>query len=384
MENAVEIKELTKKYKDFTLDVSAVIPKGFASALIGANGAGKTTLIDTLCGVTAKTGGEAVYFGNMTDTDDDVLRNRIGYCSATNFFPFDWKLKTIAECMAIGYDSFDRARFTELCAKWSLGSPDDKKQKNMMKMSDGNRMRAALAAVLARDTDLLVLDEPASSLDPLARDQLCEMFREYLAAKDGERTILFSTHNIADMEFATDYAIFMAHGKVVEQGFVEDLKEKYIQSKEQQFVTYTEPDDTGQRKLISNSARLRLFLPECDELLSVEIRLADETNISKWNVKTLEGTTNNGEVELMKKNDLVFTSTRLAVNFEKVTLRTYISSTENRQRLVTNHEASLVVEGDSDVIGIVTLGNNEKFGVTIKWLVSRRNTITPPATASDL
>ena len=68
MENAVEIKELTKKYKDFTLDVSAVIPKGFASALIGANGAGKTTLIDTLCGVTAKTGGEAVYFGNMTDT----------------------------------------------------------------------------------------------------------------------------------------------------------------------------------------------------------------------------------------------------------------------------------------------------------------------------
>ena len=152
---------------------------------------------------------------------------------------------------------------------------------------------------------------------------------------------------------------------------------KYIQSKEQQFVTYTEPDDTGQRKLISNSARLRLFLPECDELLSVEIRLADETNISKWNVKTLEGTTNNGEVELMKKNDLVFTSTRLAVNFEKVTLRTYISSTENRQRLVTNHEASLVVEGDSDVIGIVTLGNNEKFGVTIKWLVDGLYTDVP-------
>ena len=228
MENAVEIKELTKKYKDFMLDVSAVIPKGFASALIGANGAGKTTLIDTLCGVTAKIGGEAVYFGNMTDTDDDALRSRIGYCSAANYFPLDWKLKTIAECMAIGYDNFDRARFTELCVRWSLGSPDDKKQKNMMKMSDGNRVRAALAAVFARDTDLLVLDEPASSLDPLARDQLCEMFREYLAAKDGERTILFSTHNIADMEFATDYAIFMAHGKVVEQGFVEDLKEKYI------------------------------------------------------------------------------------------------------------------------------------------------------------
>lgn len=152
---------------------------------------------------------------------------------------------------------------------------------------------------------------------------------------------------------------------------------KYIQSKEQQFVTYTEPDDTGQRKLISNSARMRLFLPECDELLSVDIRLADETNISKWNVKTLEGTTNNGQVELMKKNDLVFTSTRQTVNFEKVTLRTYISSAENRQRLVTNHEASLVVEGESDVVGIVMLGNNEKFGVTIKWLVDGIYTEVP-------
>ena len=228
MENAVEIKGLTKKYKDFTLNVSAVMPKGFSTALIGANGAGKTTLIDILCGVTAKSGGEAVYLGNMTNTDDDALRNRIGYCSAANYFPLDWKLKTIAECMAIGFDKFDRTRFTELCGKWKLGSPDEKKQKNMMKMSDGNRMRAALAAVLARDTDLLVLDEPASSLDPLARDQLCEMFREYLAERDGERSILFSTHNIADMEFATDYAIFMAKGRVIEQGFVEDLKEKYI------------------------------------------------------------------------------------------------------------------------------------------------------------
>ena len=228
MDYAVEIKGLSKKYKDFTLDVSACVPKGFATALIGANGAGKTTLIDILCGVTAKSGGETVYFGDMTDIDNDALRGRIGYCSAANFFPLDWKLKTIAECMEIGFDNFDRGRFVQLCERAKIGSPDDKKQKRMMQMSDGSRMRAALAAVLARDTDLLVLDEPASSLDPLARDMLCEMFREYLAERDGERTILFSTHNIADMELATDYAIFMAKGRVIEQGFVEDLKEKYI------------------------------------------------------------------------------------------------------------------------------------------------------------
>ncbi|MBR6835712.1 MAG: ATP-binding cassette domain-containing protein, partial [Oscillospiraceae bacterium] len=82
MKNAVEIKGITRYYKNFTLgEVNASIPCGFATALIGANGAGKTTLIDILCGVNFKDSGEAVYFGNMTDIDDEKLRNRIGYCS---------------------------------------------------------------------------------------------------------------------------------------------------------------------------------------------------------------------------------------------------------------------------------------------------------------
>ena len=229
MTNAIEIKGLTKKYKDFTLGgITESIPCGFATALIGANGAGKTTLIDTLCGVTAKTEGEAVYFGDMTDIDDDKLRNMIGYCSSANFFPQNWTLSTIGDVMELAFDNFDRARFGELCVRFKVGEKTGKKQKKLIKMSDGNRMRTYLAAVLARDTRLLVLDEPASSLDPLARDMLCDMFREYLAERDGERTVIFSTHNIADMEFATDYALFMAHGQVVERGFVEDLKEKYI------------------------------------------------------------------------------------------------------------------------------------------------------------
>lgn len=229
MNNAVEIRGITKQYKDFTLgEVHAVIPCGFATALIGANGAGKTTLIDILCGVTCKAGGEAVYFGDMTDIDDDRLRNRIGYCSSAYFFPLDWTLRKIADSMELGFDNFDRQRFAALCKRLKLGDPAEKKQKRIMQLSEGNQMRAYLAAILARNTELLVLDEPASSLDPLARDVLCDLFREYLSERDGERSILFSTHNIADMEFATDYAIFMADGKVIEQGFVEDLKQKYI------------------------------------------------------------------------------------------------------------------------------------------------------------
>lgn len=229
MENVIKINGITKKYKGFTLGaVNAEIPCGFSTALIGANGAGKTTLIDILCGVTGKTSGECVYFGNKTNIDDSEVRNRISYCSSANFFPLTWDLKTIANAMEIGFDNFDRNKFSELCKRFKLDDPAAKKQKKLMKMSDGNKMRAYLAAVLARDAELIVLDEPASSLDPLARDVLCEIFREYIANGDGGRSIIFSTHNIADMEYATDYAIFMADGNIIEQGFVEDLKEKYI------------------------------------------------------------------------------------------------------------------------------------------------------------
>ncbi|MCQ2465436.1 MAG: AAA family ATPase, partial [Oscillospiraceae bacterium] len=94
-------------------------------------------------------------------------------------------------------------------------------------MSDGTKMKLALAAVMARDTDLLVLDEPGSSLDPLMRDRLCGMFRKYLAEKDGQRSVIFSTHNISDMESVADYAVIMADGKIIEKGFTEDLKDKY-------------------------------------------------------------------------------------------------------------------------------------------------------------
>lgn len=227
--NCVSIKGLTKKYSKFTLgELDINIPEGMATALIGANGAGKTTLIDILCGVTHKTAGDVVYFNEETDIGDPALRERIGYCASTAFFPLTFTAKDIAVSMEIAYKSFDRKKFAELCEKFEVDSENTRKPRNMMKQSDGNRMRTCLASVFARDTDLLVLDEPGSSLDPLMRDRLCDRMREYLDDGDGKRSIIFSTHNIADMENAADYAVFMDRGKVIEQGFIEELKEKYV------------------------------------------------------------------------------------------------------------------------------------------------------------
>lgn len=228
-ESCVSIKGLTKRYAKFTLgEISLDIPKGFATALIGANGAGKTTLIDVLCGVTPRSDGAAVYFGESDDISSPALRDRIGYCASTGFFPQAWTAKNIAVSMELAFPSFDRKRFEELCEKLGVDGEHTKKQTPMYKQSDGNRMRTALASVFARKTDLLVLDEPGSSLDPLMRDRLCEMLRTYLDEGNGEKSVIFSTHNIADMENVCDYAIFMDNGRVIEQGFVEELKEKYI------------------------------------------------------------------------------------------------------------------------------------------------------------
>ena len=227
--NCVSIKGLTKKYSKFTLgELDINIPEGMATALIGANGAGKTTLIDILCGVTHKTAGDVVYFNEKNDIGDPAIRERIGYCASTAFFPLTFTAKDIAISMEIAYKSFDRKKFAELCEKFEVDSENTRKPRNMMKQSDGNRMRTCLASVFARDTDLLVLDEPGSSLDPLMRDRLCDRMREYLDDGDGKRSIIFSTHNIADMENAADYAVFMDRGKVIEQGFIEELKEKYV------------------------------------------------------------------------------------------------------------------------------------------------------------
>ena len=228
MENILTAKGLTKKYPKFTLGaLDFELPKGFSTALIGANGAGKTTLIDLLCGVIHKSGGEVTYFGESTDIDSAEVREKIGYCSSAGFFPAGWRAKDVAVSMEIAYKSFDRAKFAKLCEEMEVDSEFSKKGRPMYKQSDGNRMRIALAAVFARETELLILDEPGSSLDPLMRDRLCDRMRDYLDSKDG-RSILFSTHNIADMENAADYAIFMDSGKILERGFVEDLKDKYV------------------------------------------------------------------------------------------------------------------------------------------------------------
>ena len=142
----------------------------------------------------------------------------------------NWSLSQVGNVGALLFDNFDQERYQALLQELAVKEPEGKKkkEKSISKLSDGMRMKVMLASVFARDTKMLLLDEPASPLDPLMRDKLCTMIREYIHQGAGERSVFFSTHNIADMENVTDYAIIMEKGQIVEQGFVEELKEKYV------------------------------------------------------------------------------------------------------------------------------------------------------------
>ena len=232
-ESVISGRDLQKKYKNFELNIPSLeIPKGFSTALIGENGAGKTTLLDMMAGIQLDYKGSFTYFGKYSDSELDknsTIKSRIGYTGTGSYYLPQWTLKQAKEVQELLFSDFDGEQYDRLCKELAITTDGSFEQsKKVSALSDGNRIKLMLAGVLSRQTDLLVMDEPASPLDPLMRDRLCDMIRSYLADGEGEKSVIFSTHNIADMEAATDYAIIVEHGMIVEQGFVEDLKEKYI------------------------------------------------------------------------------------------------------------------------------------------------------------
>ena len=230
--SVIEVKDLTKKFKDFELNVGELeIPKGFATALIGENGAGKTTLLNCLAGTRLDYKGEIKYFGKYVNDErenpENQVRENIGFTAPKGFFLQHWTVRQVMDVCELLFAKFSKERFEQLCGEMGILDGNGWKKK-VSELSDGNRMKLMLATAFARETKLLLMDEPTSPLDPLMRDKLCTMIREYLEKGQGESSALFSTHNISDMENVTDYCVFLDRGKVVEKGFVEDLKEKYV------------------------------------------------------------------------------------------------------------------------------------------------------------
>ena len=219
MKNAVEIKNLTKKYHGFLLDhVSFTVPSGYICGFIGQNGAGKTTLLKLLLGIARKDDGEIEILGKSAD--DYLTKEKLGVLFEEPFFRDDWTAMDIEKTLRRFYPSWDSKAYHDYLQRFSL----DWKQK-FKKMSRGMKMKLGLAASLSHDADLLLYDEPTVGLDPVARDEVLDIMRDYMA-REG-KTIFFSTHITSDLEKIADYIVYLDKGRIVFSGMKDELVESY-------------------------------------------------------------------------------------------------------------------------------------------------------------
>lgn len=219
---ALEIKNLTKNFKEFTLDnINLSLPKGYIMGYIGQNGAGKTTTIKLIMNHLKIDSGSISVFGQSYMDDEQTYKDMIGYIPDECMFPTMFTLKDITKLMSSFYSSFDQEKFMKLAEKWNLSST-----KKIKDYSKGMKMKLMFATVLCRKTKLLILDEPTSGLDPVMRSEILELLQEYIS--DGERSVIFSTHIVSDLEGIADYLTFIDSGKLIFSDTKDNIMEKFI------------------------------------------------------------------------------------------------------------------------------------------------------------
>lgn len=220
-ENALVVKGLKKKYRDFTLDdVSFNIPCGMIVGLIGENGAGKSTTINAILGLIKKDAGTISILGKQDNEIDNGIRNQIGVVFDGSNFPSVLSARKLNNVLKNIYSTWDENGYFSLLQKMSL--PTDKKIKEFSK---GMKMKLSIAVALSHHSKLLILDEATSGLDPVVRDDILEMFLEFV--QDENNSILVSSHITSDLEKVADYIVFIHKGKVVFSKPKDELKYQY-------------------------------------------------------------------------------------------------------------------------------------------------------------
>ena len=205
MNNAIEIKDLVKKYPGFTLgEISLDIPKGIIAGLIGENGAGKTTLIKSILDVVKKDQGEVFILGR----EAGLSKEEIGVVFDNSFFPEIMTPANIDSVMKDVYKNWDSPLFAQYLESFSI-----KKDQNLKTMSKGMRKKVEIATALSHHPKLLILDEPTGGLDPIVRNEVLDIFLNFI--QDEEHTVLLSSHITGDLEHIADQIIFIDKGKVI-------------------------------------------------------------------------------------------------------------------------------------------------------------------------
>jgi ABC-2 type transport system ATP-binding protein len=207
---SVHFEAVSKRYRHFTLDdINLELPTGSIMGFIGANGAGKSTTIRILMGLVHQDAGTVQVLGHSMPTQQAAAKLDIGFVSEDmrlyGAATLEWHMKFVRSI----YSKWDQTYAEQLLRRFDL-----KAEQKIKGLSHGQRVKAALLLALARRPRLLVLDEPTTGLDPVARHEVLGELMAVLA--DEDRTILFSSHNTLDVEQISDQITFIDRGRIID------------------------------------------------------------------------------------------------------------------------------------------------------------------------
>lgn len=221
MDYAIELKGVTKKYGSFSLDnVSFKVPKGSIMGFVGENGAGKTTTIKSMLNLIHTDSGMITLLGMDTIKDDKKIKEQIGVVFDESYFHDNLLIKDISKIMSRIYANWNTDLFEQYINKFKI--PKDRIVKEL---SNGMKMKLSIAVALSHDAKLLILDEATSGLDPVIRDEILDIFLEFIQKED--HTIFISSHITSDLEKIADYITFIHDGKIIFSENKDDLIYKY-------------------------------------------------------------------------------------------------------------------------------------------------------------
>jgi ABC-2 type transport system ATP-binding protein len=218
---AVQFQGVRKEYPNFVLDdLDLELPTGRILGFIGANGAGKSTTIRILMGLVRQDRGTVRVLGEPMPERQTIAKRDIGYASEDMRL---YKAATIAwhmELIRSIYPSWDPAYADALLQRFDL-----RPQQKIKGLSHGQRVKASLLLMLARRPRLLVLDEPTTGLDPVARHEVLGELMDALS--DERRTVFFSSQNTLDVEQISDEIAFIDRGRIIDRGDKESFLERW-------------------------------------------------------------------------------------------------------------------------------------------------------------
>lgn len=220
-ENAIEISGVTKRYDGFTLDnISFNVPVGSIMGFIGQNGAGKSTTIKAILNIIGIDSGKITILGKDHIKDEYAVKSQIA--AVFDELPFHEGFNADQICTMFSglYSNWDREKYYAYLERFGLP-----RKKKLKAFSKGMKMKLQIATALSHGAKLLIMDEATTGLDPVVRNEILDIFREYL--QDETNSILMSSHITSDLEKIADSVTFIDKGKILLSGVKDEILENH-------------------------------------------------------------------------------------------------------------------------------------------------------------